>query len=102
MNFNFNQSTQFLQNKINQNNHFLNQQQQISSRYVGLNANQYIANSNNLTSSPPLNGQFNSGLISIGQQQIQPNFPMVSPNMMYQNTVNHLNFNNNPATQQQK
>lgn len=101
MNFNFNQSTQFLQNKINQNNHFLNQQQQISSRYVGLNANQYIANSNNLTSSPPLNGQFNSGLISIGQQQIQPNFPMVSPNMMYQNTVNHLNFNNNPATQQQ-
>jgi len=103
MNFNFNnQSTQFLQNKINQNNHFLNQQQQQQhQRYVGLNANQFIPNSNNLTSSPPLNGQFNSGLIGIGQQQMQPNFPMVSPNMMFPNTVNHLNFNNNPAAQQQ-
>lgn len=106
MNFNLtmNQNTQFLQNKLNQNNHFMNQQQQqLASRYVGINANQYISNGNNLTSSPPLNGQFNSGLsLSLGQQQhqLQQNFPMVSPNMMFQNPINHLNFNN-PISQQQ-
>jgi RNA recognition motif-containing protein len=108
-----NQSTQFLQSKINHNNHFLNQQQQIqqqqhnASRYIGgLNSNQFIPNTNNLTSSPP--GQFNSALsLSLGQQQqqqhLQQNFnPMVSPNMMYANAnpINHLNFNN-PISQQQ-
>lgn len=116
MNFNLqtlNQSTQFLQNKLNQNNHFMNQQQQqqqqqLASRFIGLNANQFVPNSsNNLTSSPPLNGQFgNAGLsLSLGQQQqqqqMQQNFPMVSPNMMFQNNpINHLNFNNNPLAQQ--
>lgn len=119
MNFNLqtlNQSTQFLQNKLNQqNNHFMNQQQQqqqqLASRFIGLNANQFIPNSsNNLTSSPPLSGQFsNAGLsLSLGQQQqqqqqqMQQNFPMVSPNMMFQNNpINHLNFsNNNPLAQQ--
>jgi len=113
-----NQSTQFLQSKISQNNHFLNQQQQqqqqqqhIASRYIGsLNANQFIPNSNNLTSSPPLNGQFNSGLsLNLGQQQqqqqhqhsLKQNFPIVSPNMMYgANPINQLNFNN-PINQQQ-
>lgn len=113
MNFNLtmNQSTQFLQNKINQNNHFLNQQQQqqLASRYIGLSANQFMSNQNNLTSSPP--GQFNSGLsLSLGQQQhqlqhnqLQHNqFPMVSPNMMFnQNPINHLNFNNSLSQQQQ-
>lgn len=108
MNFNLtmNQSTQFLQNKLNQqNNHFLNQQQQqqLASRYISLNSNQYMQNSNNLTSSPPLNGQFNSGLsLSLGQHQhqLQNNFPMLSPNMMFQNPINHLNFNNSIAQQQ--
>lgn len=122
MNFNLtmNQSTQFLQNKIGQNNHFLNQQQQqqqLASRYIGLNANQFMSNQNNLTSSPP--GQFNSGLsLSLGQQQhqLQHNqlqqhnqFPMVSPNMMFNpnqnpnpNPINHLNFNTNPLSQQQQ
>lgn len=113
MNFNLtmNQSTQFLQNKINQNNHFLNQQQQqqLASRYIGLSANQFMSNQNNLTSSPP--GQFNSGLsLSLGQQQhqlqhnqLQHNqYPMVSPNMMFnQNPINHLNFNNSLSQQQQ-
>lgn len=106
MNFNItmNQGTQFLQNKINQNNHFINQQQiAASQRYIGLNGNQFMSNTNNLTSSPPLNGQFNSGLsLSLGQQQhqLQQNFPMVSPNMMYPNPISHLNFNNNPIAQQ--
>lgn len=116
MNFNMqtlNQSTQFLQNKLNQqNNHFMNQQQQqqqLASRFIGLNANQFIPNSsNNLTSSPPLNGQFGNASLSLSlgqqqqqQQQLQQNFPMVSPNMMFQNNpINHLNFNNNPLAQQ--
>lgn len=108
-----NQSTQFLQNKLNQqNNHFMNQQQQqqqLASRFIGLNANQFIPNSsNNLTSSPPLNGQFGNASLSLSlgqqqqqQQQLQQNFPMVSPNMMFQNNpINHLNFNNNPLAQQ--
>lgn len=104
MNFNLtmNQGTQFLQNKINQNNHFINQQQIAASRYIGLNGNQFMPNTNNLTSSPPLNSQFNSGLsLSLGQQQhqLQQNFPMISPNMLYQNPISHLNFNN-PIAQQ--
>lgn len=112
MNFNLqtlNQSTQFLQNKLNQqNNHFMNQQQQqqqLASRFISLNANQFIPNSsNNLTSSPP--GQFGNASLSLSlgqqqQQQMQQNFPMVSPNMMFQNNpINHLNFNNNPLAQQ--
>jgi hypothetical protein len=115
MNFNLsmNQGTQYLQNKLNQNNHFMNQQQLSVSRYINnLNNSQFMSSTNNLTSSPPLNGQFNpsnnsnsSNTNSSMQQQHQlqqQNFPMISPNMMFQqNPINHLNFNNS-ITQQQK
>lgn len=114
MNFNLsmNQGTQYLQNKLNQNNHFMNQQQLSVSRYINnLNNSQFMSSTNNLTSSPPLNGQFNpsnnsnsSNTNSSMQQQHQlqqQNFPMISPNMMFQqNPINHLNFNNS-ITQQQ-
>lgn len=128
MNFNLSMNpggTQFLQNKINQNNHFLNQQQQQlatgNQRYNLGNINNNpqnqfvmpVLNSNNLTSSPPsLNGQFNTGTqhghtTLIGQQPHQMNqqnggFPMVSPNMMFQqnNPINQLNFKSQISQQQ--
>lgn len=106
-----NQSTQYLQNKLNQNNHFMNQQQLSVSRYINnLNTGQFMSSTNNLTSSPPLNGQFNpsnntsNSNNNMQQQQHQlqqQNFSMISPNMMFQqNSINHLNFNN-PIAQQQ-
>lgn len=100
------QTNQFLQNKINQNSHFLNinQQQLAASRYIGMpNQNQFMPNTN-LTSSPPLNGQFNAqNLIGQQQQQLQQNlnqnnFPMVSPNNMFLQQNN--NNNNNSISQQ--
>jgi RNA recognition motif-containing protein len=121
MNFNLSmnqQSTQYLQNKINQNNHFLNinQQQLAAPRYIGM-SNQFMQtnstnNTNLLTSSPPLNGQFNNTQNLIGQQQqLQQslnqnnNFPMVSPNnMIFQqnnnNAISQLNFKNQMSQQQ--
>jgi len=112
MNFNLsmNQSTQYLQNKLNQNNHFMNQQLSVSRYINNLNTSQFISSTNNLTSSPPLNGQFNSSNNAsnpnnnMQQQQHQlqqQNFSMISPNMMFQqNSINHLNFNNSIAQQQ--
>lgn len=111
MNFNLsmNQSTQYLQNKLNQNNHFMNQQLSVSRYINNLNTSQFISSTNNLTSSPPLNGQFNSSNNASNpnnnmqqQHQLQQqNFSMISPNMMFQqNSINHLNFNNSIAQQQ--
>jgi len=82
-----NQNTQFM-NKLNQGNHFINQQQQqqqqqqLANRFIGLtnlNSNQFLNNVNNgASNSPPLNAQIKSQLqsfsgngLSLGQQQQQ-------------------------------
>ena len=102
MNFNIamNQNTQFM-NKLNQGNHFINQQQQqqqqLANRFIGLtnlNSNQFLNNVNSCASnSPPLNGQIKSQLqsfsgngLSLGQQQqIQQSQQTESFNQMQRN-----------------